>query len=58
MGLNNTEIAQSVKIPSYFNSAFNLSNASELVSNDFETPFFNENSTIFSKIFDQRYYNY
>ena len=57
MGLNNAEIAQSVKTPSYFNSAFNLSTAIDVKNNEFETPFFNENSTIFSKIFDQRYYD-
>ena len=58
MGLNNTEIAQSVKTPSYFNSAFNLNEENnELNLNQFETPFFSETSTIFSKIFDQRYYD-
>ena len=59
MGLNNTEIAQSVKTPSYFTAAFKLSdreNSYKEIGN-LDTPFFGETSSIFSKIFDQRYYD-
>jgi len=53
MGLSNKEIAQSVKTPSYFQSAFNLTSATEdkVIDN------FKNSNSIFYKIFDQRYYD-